>query len=371
MRKTAIIIMAVAATLAVQAQKVTFSSEGIEAGVRYHLGLDANADIMQSQTDTITAIDLSGLGITSLRDIVYLPNVKVLDLSDNEITDVGPLNVLDSLRELNLRENALESINLLAFSNADKMMVDVTANYIEDFSYLFDCIKCQFTLIGMSRQMVKDAPYLDVYQLYADVDDSGQPIVWYRGFTNMESPPYIRCGDTQTAAIIDGHLNSVKVPGTPTATTAVVLSCGEQTDTTYVVPPAYIELEGQTTLTLATGLPESYTIGAVYAAHGTVTVEGTTMTYTVTEEDDDIVQFSYFERSQLRGIARYYIQPRLLIGDANADREITVTDVTVAVKKVLDNDNTSINLRAADVNGDGVITVADVMGIVDIILGGH
>ena len=125
MKRISIIILTAALSIAAYAQKVTFSSEGIEAGVRFHLGLDGSADIQQSQTDTITAIDLSGLGITDLRDIVYLPNVKVLDLSDNNITNVGPLNVLDSLRELNLSKNKLESINLLAFTNAEKMMVDV------------------------------------------------------------------------------------------------------------------------------------------------------------------------------------------------------------------------------------------------------
>lgn len=83
-----------------------------------HLGLDENMDIIQSRTDTITVIDLSGLGITSLSDIVYLPNVEVLDLSDNDITDVGPLNALSSLRDLNLKGNELESINLLAFSSS-------------------------------------------------------------------------------------------------------------------------------------------------------------------------------------------------------------------------------------------------------------
>ena len=371
MRTTAIIILAAALSLTANAQKVTFSSDGIEAGVRHHLGLDADADIMQSQTDTITAIDLSGLGITDLRDIVYLPNVRTLDLSDNDITNVGPLNVLDSLRELNLRENALESINLLAFSNAERMTVDVTANYIDDFSYLFDCIKCQYTFIGMSRQKVKDAPYLDVYQLYADVTDDGQPIVWYRGFTNMTDTPFMKCDGAQSAANIDGHLNSMAVPGSPTATAAVVLSCGEQTDTTYVVPPRIIELEGRTTITLATDLPDSYHIGSVYVRHGTVEIDGATMTYTVADDDDDIVQFSYYEGDRLRGISKFYILPKVLLGDVNIDRSVTVADVMLVVRKVLGEANLSISQRAADVNGDGGITVADIMGIVNIILGGH
>lgn len=368
MSRISIIILAAAMTLTAQAQKVTFNSEGIEAGVRHHLGLDANTDILQSQTDTITAIDLSGLGITDLRDIVYLPNLKTLDLSDNEITNVGPLNVLDSLRDLSLRENYLESINLLAFSNAEKMMVDVTANYIGDFSYLFDCIKCQFTLIGMGRQKVKDAPFLDVCQLYADVDDEGQPIVWYRGFTNMTETPLMTCGGAQAAATIDGHLNSMAVPGSPTAATAVVLACGELTDTTYVVPPQYVDPDGETTLTLATGLPEDYTIGSVYAKYGTVEVDGTTMTYTVEGDEDDIVQFSYYERGQLRGISRFYIQPRMLLGDANNDKVVNVTDVMLIVNNILGRTLPVFNRKNADVNKDNRISVADVMGVVKIVL---
>ena len=367
MRRISIIILAFIAIMA-QAQKVTFNSEGIEAGVRHHLGLDVNSDILQSQTDTITAIDLSGLGITDLRDIVYLPNLKTLDLSDNEITNVGPLNVLDSLRDLSLRENNLESVNLLAFSNAEKMMVDVTANYIGDFSYLFDCIKCQFTLIGMGRQKVKDAPYFDVCQLYADVDDEGQPIVWYRGFTNMTETPLMTCGDAQTAATIDGHLNSMTVPGSPTAATAVVLACGELTDTTYVVPPQYIDPDGEAALTLATGLPEGYTIGSAYAKYGTVEVDGTTMTYTVAGEDDDIVQFSYYESGQLRGISRFFIQSRMLLGDANNDKVVNVTDVMLIVNNILGRALPVFNRKNADVNKDNHISVADVMSVVKIVL---
>lgn len=368
MRRLSIIILTAVLTLTAHAQKVTFSSEGIEAGVRLHLGIEADVDILQSQTDTITALDLSGLGITDLRDIAYLPNVKVLDLSDNDITNVGPLNVLDSLRELDLRDNALESINLLAFSSSEKMTVDVTANYIDDFSYLFDCIKCQFTLIGMNRQMVKDALYFDVSQLYADVTDDDQPIVWYRGFTNMVDSPLMSCNEAYTEAIIDGHLNSMEVPGAPTTTAAVVLSCGEKTDTTYVVPPQDIELDGQTVLTLTTGLPEAYTIESAYAAHGSVEVEGTTMTYTVTDGDDDIVHFSYYKGNRLRGISRYHIKPRILLGDVNGDGVVNITDISLIVAHILGETLPVFIKQNADMNNDKSINVTDVTSVVGIVL---
>jgi hypothetical protein len=99
-----------------------------------------------------------------------------------------------------------------------------------------------------------------------------------------------------------------------------------------------------------------------------VEIDGTTRTYNVTAEDDEIVQFSYYEGSQLRGISRFYIQPKLLLGDANADKHVTVVDVMLTVRKVLGQTNLTFRQRAADINGDGIITVADIMGIVNIIL---
>ena len=82
-----------------QAQKVTFLSEGFEFGVKAHLGLSESDEVMQAQTDTITSIDLSGLGISEISDVVYLPNVEKLDLSLNEIDDVEPLASLEHLQQ--------------------------------------------------------------------------------------------------------------------------------------------------------------------------------------------------------------------------------------------------------------------------------
>ncbi|MBR5062493.1 MAG: hypothetical protein IKX24_10205 [Prevotella sp.] len=368
MRKIAITILAAVLMLTAQAQKVTFNSPGIEAGVRHHLGLDANADIPQSRTDTITAIDLSGLGITDLRDIVYLPNVRTLDLSGNEITNVGPLNVLDSLCELNLKKNALESINLLAFSNADKMMVDVTANYIEDFSYLFDCIKCQFTLIGMNRQQKKDIPYLDVYQLYADVKDNGQPVIWYRGFTNMQETPVMVCGDARADATIDGHLNSIAIPGTPTGTTAVVLSCGALSDTTYIVPPANFVVKAGETITIETGLPDDYCVLYAYANYGNVEIDGNAIRYTTDNDVEDTIHFCYCLGETLKGFSRFYLN-MVLLGDVNMDGMTDISDVVAMVSYILGSEPSVFNRTAADLNKDSRIDISDLVRILNLILG--
>ena len=103
MKTRIMIILLAALTVTASAQTVTFFSPEFEWGVKQHLGLGENDQVLQSQTDTITSIDLSGLGITDLRDVVYLPMVKELDLSSNGITNTFPLTVLDSLQLLNLR----------------------------------------------------------------------------------------------------------------------------------------------------------------------------------------------------------------------------------------------------------------------------
>ena len=86
------------ATIAARGQEITFYSTAFEEGVRMHLSLDDSSPVLQSQMDTIKNINLSGLGITDIRDAVYLPNVESLNLSYNALTDVSPLLSLDSLK---------------------------------------------------------------------------------------------------------------------------------------------------------------------------------------------------------------------------------------------------------------------------------
>ncbi|MBO4850369.1 MAG: M6 family metalloprotease domain-containing protein [Prevotella sp.] len=66
----------------------------------------------------------------------------------------------------------------------------------------------------------------------------------------------------------------------------------------------------------------------------------------------------------------YSSQVQILIGDANGDGIVNITDVTVTVEYILGNGNAEdLVFVNADVDGDGFITVSDVTFIVDIILG--
>lgn len=162
MKKIVMFALFLTIVLAVRAQKVTFYSPEFEFGVKLHLGLDEGDDVQQSQMDAITEIDLSGLGITDIRDVVYLPNVEVLNLSYNYIDDVSALLPLESLRELDLSYNRLKSINILAFVEMDKMMVDISNNQIEDLSFFYAPIQCQFVFIGSELQAYNNFLFGDV-----------------------------------------------------------------------------------------------------------------------------------------------------------------------------------------------------------------
>jgi len=58
-----------------------------------------------------------------------------------------------------------------------------------------------------------------------------------------------------------------------------------------------------------------------------------------------------------------------MLGDANGDGTVNVTDVVAIVNYILGKPNSNFNLSVADVNGDGEINVTDVVAVVNIILG--
>jgi hypothetical protein len=247
------------------------------------------------------------------------------------------------------------------------MKIDVTNNYISDFSYFFSPTPCEFTFKGMSLQMVKDAPYLDICQLFADVDINGKLKVFYRGYTNMTGTAYVECGAEQMEAILDGNTNNVVMPSLPAATTVIKLTNGEKSDSTYVVPISFYSTSANEAITIETGLPEKYRIDNAGAKYGTVTIDGTKLHYTAPDENmPDMVAFSYYEGARFRGYS--YFLAGLHLGDANGDGCVTFADAVAVVNYILGNPSVSFNIAKADVNGDTKVTITDAVGIVNIIL---
>ena len=59
----------------------------------------------------------------------------------------------------------------------------------------------------------------------------------------------------------------------------------------------------------------------------------------------------------------------IMVGDANGDGKISITDAVAVVNKVLGKPSANFRADAADVTGDGKITITDAVAIVNIVLG--
>ena len=197
--------------------------------------------------------------------------------------------------------------------------------------------------------------------------DKGQPVIWYRGFTNMQEMPVMVCGNTRTDAIIDGHLNSFAIPNTPTSTTAVVLSCGDQSDTTYIVPPANFVVGAGETITIETGLPDDYSVFSAYADYGNVEIDGNAIRYTTDNVVEDIIYFCYYQGETLKGFSRFYLN-QVLLGDVNMDGNLDISDVVAIVNYILGSEPSVFNSTAADLNKDSNIDISDVVRLVNLVL---
>lgn len=370
LKRTIFLLMSIAVPFMVTAQNVTFYSSEFAEGVKIHLGLDANSVVTQQQTDTITAINLSGLGINDIRDVVYLPNVHTLNLSYNDIRDVAPLLPLDSLHYVDLRGNQLQDINVLSFSCSDSLVLSVAYNYITDFSRILMPSSCHISISGMSAQKDKHPSYMDVYQFYADIQE-GQPVINYRGYSSMGSGIILECGNTQVVAEMTGNFNTVSITDNLSSTTMATLSNGVKDYTTWVVPSKHFESHPGETLTLPTGLPDSYTINFVNAVHGTAAINGTDLVYTAPDVVvNDTLSFSYYENGVLKGFSQYHFgkTANFLLGDANGDGDVSLIDILLTVDYYLGKNPAGFIFDNVEMDGDNEISLADILAIVDIIL---
>lgn len=366
MKKIIILVLLTSFVSVSHAQTLTFYSEEMEFGVKMHLGLTENENVPQSRADTISNINLSGLGITDIRDVVYLPNVRFLDLSDNSIKDISPLCQLDSLFSLNLKDNELESIDMLAFSNVDSMRVNVAYNYITDFSWLFNPGASHFYIVGMDAQSVRNAPYFNIYNFYANVV-KGKAVVEYRVYSNMEEPAYLKCLQGQVEAIADGEYHTVNVPGNPKTTEKVFLTNGVFTDSTYVVPPKTYDVSPGSLQTVVIGLPERYQVTFLNALHGNAVLEGDVIQYTAPiYEVNDTLSFTYYDGNVLKGYGMMFMGKANKPCDVNEDGYVNISDVVAVINQMAGTQS----YRYADVNNDGAVNISDVVAIINAMAAG-
>ena len=99
-------------------------------------------------------------------------------------------------------------------------------------------------------------------------------------------------------------------------------------------------------------------VTAEQLADGTITtaLQGSRAEEIWVQNDDGQPILKLFDNSFIRG-------------DVNGDGEVSITDVVILVNKILNKEVDTFNMRAADLNGDDQITITDAVSLVNIILG--
>ena len=357
-KKLIIVCLALFVHTSLSAQTVQFRSAEFENGVKVHIGLSESDHILISQLDTITQLNLSGIGLTDIRDVRFLSNLQKIDLSYNKIDDVSPLALLETLRQVDLCNNLLESINMLAFSNAEKMEIDVAFNYISDFSIFNSLTPCKFTIEGAGLQMEKNAPYFHVSYLYGD-GTTDKPAIHYRVDATTTDQVQLLVGNSAIPIVADNQSQVFQLNGQPVGSTQkVVVTDNTFADSTFVVPFKEFNLNSLEQVTIETGLPDNYVIRFSTAQKGTLVIEDGKLYYNASATFDyEEIIYSYYWGPTLKGFSKIVLKSK----DAPTSIDV-VDDGQSNLEILLQGNQLCVKCAAKALGEESAIDVFDISG---------
>jgi len=105
----------------------------------------------------------------------------------------------------------------------------------------------------------------------------------------------------------------------------------------------------------------AYNPSGSYDQEYTFTVKNSSIGYTY----DDDTKAAFQERELTISDTKYYTD---MTGDANGDEVVSIGDI-VSIVNIIANNPGEYNLRGADANKDGEVSVGDIVTIVNIIAG--
>ena len=338
-------------------QKITFRSPEFESGVRRHLGIDNSSGITPSQLDTITALDLSGYGISDIDDVLYLPKLRVLNLSHNGIENVTPLAALDSLKKVDLIYNNLENIFALTFSNSSEMYVDVSFNGIKEFSCFKSLTPCVFTIDGVKLQREKNKPYLNVCMLYGDGTNKTS-VIHGKIDSNIGNTIKLKCQNFESKVPVNRTVFSKEIKNLSGEALPIYVTNSSFSDSIYFVPYAEYEVRANETVVIRTGLPDNYTIKIVETQQGALNVTGSDLEYLASSEFDyEEVIYSYYWGPTLKGFSKIVLKSK----DAPTSIDV-VDDGQSNLEILLQGNQLCVKCAAKALGEESAIDVFDISG---------
>ena len=310
-RKIQIILIVFSMSIGiVKSQSLTFFSFEFNRGVRSALKLAEDADITAQTADTVTVLNLSGTGITDIRDIIYFPKIRVLNLSNNYIQNISPLVNLPLLADLDISNNALQNIDILIFTLSKKMIVNASLNFISDFSMITGDYHCNFTLIGEGMQRDPNGFQFVIGAFYSDVDKDGKSFIVYSVKANEGSPVQLNYSGKAVSVNADNFLHEYHFVDNLIQTEQITLSLNNRGDATYIVPASAQSIKAGTQGSFRTMLPQDYTI-RVYKSKNpdAVQVDNTTILYNAPDNFvSDTLYYEFRLDDRLKGYSRIYLK---------------------------------------------------------------
>ncbi len=157
-----------------------FADVRLETAVRAAVGKLTGTlywrDLLQGN---LTALDASGLGITSLEGIHYCLDLQTLDLSNNAFSEIDYLEGLTNLTALNLSENQLSA-----------------TEFLSSLSHLSDLTQLETLLLGSAGENT-DSPVAEV----ATASNTFTDISGLATLTNLKTLELTGCAVTDISAL--------------------------------------------------------------------------------------------------------------------------------------------------------------------------
>jgi Leucine-rich repeat (LRR) protein len=211
MKKYIYIALLLVSSTMTYSQNYLFADTLLQYTTAVHLNLPYNSPVPQSAVDTITMLDCSGLGIADVADLAGFSMLKSVNLSYNKIEDVTILASLPNLRFIDLSNNKLTSIDVLAFPETDTLTINVSQNYIDDFTLFSDNTIALFNIIGLDAQKTSfTETYYNSLTLSPITNNCQKFNIEYGIWSNNPDTTFLHFGDsTKSAIIVNGYTNSI------------------------------------------------------------------------------------------------------------------------------------------------------------------
>ncbi len=312
--------------------QIQFKSSAFETGIRRHLNVNETAILATTSMDTIRKIDLSGLGIRDVNDVIYLGKVRELNLSNNQLRDLSPLLSLPHLQILNVAGNNIKNISTFAFSDKRHFKLIVSDNNITDFNFLNPATFSNVVTVGDQRQNGAAPTYL-MNNLFTLTQPNGQAVVKYNIWdsTNDCSPFTIDYGDGNTATNLqcDSYTNTQHYSYADAGFKTLKITRADKILESHFIAPYDFQVNIGEAYPLNLNLPPAVHLISLQNndSSGTATIQDNEITYLPLTVGDDIIKIAYHYGDSNRAEFFYLFMTNegaLGIGNTLADDSVNI-----------------------------------------------